>query len=178
MAPALFMQARNDKIIAMSHVEALANKYAGPRKLASRLDARLSKRIFKKRKKEAHTSARATSLSLSLSLFQSAEVSCPRAEENPASRVLFRRRPSSTARTPRSETAAPWSRTPFWKRGKGKEGGRSRRNIRRATAPRGSSSRSTSKTTSSSRLVPVCFFLSSLFSFKKSDLSSARGTHG
>ncbi|KAJ8599802.1 hypothetical protein CTAYLR_003990 [Chrysophaeum taylorii] len=33
-APALFLQARNDKIIATNHVEDLANKYAGPRKLA------------------------------------------------------------------------------------------------------------------------------------------------
>lgn len=33
-APALFLQARHDKIIAMSHVEDLANQYAGPRKLA------------------------------------------------------------------------------------------------------------------------------------------------
>jgi len=33
-APALFLQARNDRIISMQHVEELANKYAGPRKLA------------------------------------------------------------------------------------------------------------------------------------------------
>lgn len=33
-APALFMQARSDRIIALKHVEALANRYGGSRKLA------------------------------------------------------------------------------------------------------------------------------------------------
>ena len=34
VAPALFMQARQDRIIALAHVEALANRYGGARKLA------------------------------------------------------------------------------------------------------------------------------------------------
>ncbi|KAJ1458389.1 hypothetical protein M885DRAFT_561604 [Pelagophyceae sp. CCMP2097] len=33
-APALFMRARGDKIVTLAHVEAVANAYAGPRKLA------------------------------------------------------------------------------------------------------------------------------------------------
>ena len=34
VTPALFMQARSDRIIALSHVEGLANRYGGTRKLA------------------------------------------------------------------------------------------------------------------------------------------------